>query len=153
MKTLKEKFKKPGSIYTMLIVLDTNVLVSSLIKRESKPAAIVNAILENQIELAVDQRIIEEYREVLQRPKLNINPDVADSILRFIAHSAFWVECHHIEFPKVLINDPGDLPFAEVVVCSAAEVLVTGNVKHFGFMSGFSTKVLTPQEFLAEYRK
>jgi hypothetical protein len=27
MKTKKEKFKKPGSIYTMLIVLDTNVLV------------------------------------------------------------------------------------------------------------------------------
>jgi uncharacterized protein len=137
----------------MLIVLDTNVLISALLKRESKPAAIINAILETQIELAVDQRIFEEYREVLHRPKLNIPIDLADSILRFIAFSALRVQTHPVEFPQDLINDSEDLPFAEVAVCGAAEVLVTGNVKHFTFMSGFSTKVLTPQEFLAEYLK
>ena len=137
----------------MPIVLDTNVLVSSLLKRESKPAAILNAILESQIELAIDQRIFEEYCEVLHRPKLNIPTDLADSILRFIAFSALWVQTHPVEFPQGLIKDSEDLPFAAVAVCGAAEVLVTGNVKHFAFMSGFSTKVLTPQEFLADYRK
>jgi putative PIN family toxin of toxin-antitoxin system len=137
----------------MLIVLDTNVLVSALLKRESNPAAILNAILENHIELAVDQRIFEEYREFLHRPKLNIRADVADSTLRFIAFSALWVQTHPVEFPQDLINDFGDLPFAEVAVCSSAEALVTGNVKHFTFMSGFNSKVLTQQEFLAEYRK
>jgi putative PIN family toxin of toxin-antitoxin system len=137
----------------MLIVLDTNILVLSLLKRESKPAAILNNILEAQIELAIDQRIFEEYREVLHRPKLNIRQDLADAILRFIANSAIWVQCHPVEFPPDLINDLEDLPFAEVAVCSSAEVLVTGNVKHFVFMSGLKIKVLTPQEFLAEYRK
>jgi uncharacterized protein len=105
----------------MLIVLDTNVLVSALLKRESKPAAILNAILENQIELAVDQRILEEYREVLHRPKLNIRSDVADSILRFIAFSALWVQTHPIEFPQDLINDSEDLPFLENFVSQPAE--------------------------------
>jgi predicted nucleic acid-binding protein len=39
----------------MLIVLDTNVLVSSLLKRNSNPAIILNAVLEGKIRLAIDE--------------------------------------------------------------------------------------------------
>jgi putative PIN family toxin of toxin-antitoxin system len=136
----------------MLIVLDTNVLVSSLLKRNSNPAIILNAVLEGKIRLAIDERIFEEYTQVLHRPRLNILPAQADSTLRFIAYSALWVQSQSVEFQQDLINDPGDLPFAEIAICSHAEVLITGNMKHFAFMSNSGIKVLLPQEFLADYK-
>jgi putative PIN family toxin of toxin-antitoxin system len=136
----------------MLIVLDTNVLVSSLLKRNSNPAIILNAVLEGKIRLAIDERIFEEYTQVLHRPRLNILPAQADSTLRFIAYSALWVQSQSVEFQQDLINDPGDLPFAEIAICSHAEVLITGNMKHFAFMRNSGIKVLLPQEFLADYK-
>lgn len=135
----------------MLIILDTNVLVSAMLKRNSKPALIMNAILEGKIQLAIDERIFTEYTDVLHRPKLNIPADKADAILRFIAFSALWVESQPVEFQRELINDPGDIPFAEVAICSHAEVLVTGNMKHFSFLRNASIMVLLPDEFLAQY--
>ena len=135
----------------MLIVLDTNVLVSAMLKRNSKPALIMNAILEGKIQLAIDERIFTEYTDVLHRPKLNIPSDKADAILRFIAFSALWVESQPVEFQRELINDPGDIPFAEVAVCGHAEVLITGNMKHFSFLRNASIMVLLPDEFLAQY--
>ena len=57
-----------------------------------------------------------------------------------------------MEFQQDLINGPGDLPFAEIAICSHAEVLITGNLKHFAFMSNSGIKVLLPQEFLADYK-
>ncbi len=135
----------------MLIVLDTNVLVSSMLKHNSKPALIMNAILESKIQIAIDERIFNEYTEVLHRPKLNIPVDKVDAILRFIAFSALWVLSQPVEFQRELLNDPGDIPFAEVAICSHAEVLVTGNMKHFSFLGNSRCKVLLPDEFLAQY--
>jgi putative PIN family toxin of toxin-antitoxin system len=136
----------------MLIVLDTNVLVSALLKQPSNPASVLDSVLEGQVRLAVDQRIFEEYTEVLHRPKLNIQPAHADAILRFIAQSALWVEPEPVAFQLDLVLDQDDLPFGEVAVCSRADALVSGNIKHFMFLSEFGIKVLTPQEFLSEYR-
>ncbi len=136
----------------MLIVLDTNVIVSSLLKRNSNPAIILNTALAGNIQLAIDTRIFEEYTEVLHRPRLNIPLSQADSILRFIAYSALWIRCEPVAFQQDLINDPGDLPFAEVAICSHAEVLITGNMKHFAFMPHSGSKVLLPHEFVTEYR-
>jgi len=49
------------------------------------------------------------------------------------------------------VDDPGDLPFADVVFCSGAEIIVTGNIKHFGFLRGSNILVLLPDEFLKNY--
>lgn len=49
----------------MKIVVDTNVVVSGLLKPQSNPAEILNLILSRQVVLCADSRIINEYREVL----------------------------------------------------------------------------------------
>lgn len=49
----------------MLVVLDTNVLVSGLLKAHSAPREIVRLVAYNYIQLAYDARIINEYREVM----------------------------------------------------------------------------------------
>jgi predicted nucleic acid-binding protein len=75
----------------------------------------------------------------------------ADAILWFIAFSALWGQSQPVEFHQELVNDPGDIPFAEVAICSHAEVLVTGNMRHFGFLRNTSIKGLLPEEFLTQY--
>jgi putative PIN family toxin of toxin-antitoxin system len=66
----------------MQIILDTNVLVSGLIKRNSKPEQNIDAILKGKIQLVIDERVFKEYHEVLHRPKLSIPTERADAILR-----------------------------------------------------------------------
>jgi uncharacterized protein len=83
----------------MLIVLDTNVLVSALLKPNSHPGAVLTSVLEGRVKLAVDQRIFDEYIEVLHRPRLNLQEEKADAILAFIAQSALWVQT-----PPLLID-------------------------------------------------
>jgi len=89
----------------MSIVLDTNVLVSAMLKRISKPAQILDAVLEGKIRLVVNEQIFEEYSEVLHRPKLNIPLEKADAILRFIAFSAEWVDTQPVQFNPEFIQD------------------------------------------------
>ena len=53
----------------MKIVLDTNVLVSSLLNPDGSPAKILNLILSEKIILLYDNRILNEYYDVLKREK------------------------------------------------------------------------------------
>lgn len=50
-------------------VADTNVLVSGLLWR-GNPSRIVDAILDNRLELFVSEELLRELSDVLQRPNL-----------------------------------------------------------------------------------
>ena len=64
----------------MLIVLDTNVLVSALLKRNSNPERILDLIISNQAQVALDSRILKEYVNVLARPRLGILPSSTKAV-------------------------------------------------------------------------
>ena len=55
-------------------VIDTNVIVSAVISKhlESNPAKIIRAIVQERIVPLFNDEIIEEYREVLSRPKFHL---------------------------------------------------------------------------------
>ena len=53
----------------MSIVLDTNVLVSGLLRAGSPPAAVLDLIFSRQVRLAFDEPIFAEYADVLVRPE------------------------------------------------------------------------------------
>ena len=62
--------KDDNKIYA---VIDTNVLVSTLFSSNgnSNPGIIINQVLEGNITPLVNASILQEYREVLSRPKFN----------------------------------------------------------------------------------
>ncbi|HNK59013.1 MAG TPA: putative toxin-antitoxin system toxin component, PIN family, partial [Leptospiraceae bacterium] len=68
----------------MRIVLDTNVLVSGILKPFSIPGEIVRRIGSGNLTLCFDARILAEYREVLHRPKFKIDKDDISIVLDFI---------------------------------------------------------------------
>jgi len=53
------------------VVLDTNVLVSGLLKPRSKPAKILRLILQGDMDIIISEHILSEYYEVLKREKFS----------------------------------------------------------------------------------
>lgn len=100
---IKRKSKKQENQINMPIMLDANVIVSSLIKRNSKPALMMNSLLEDKVQLVIDKHILIEYNEVLYRLQLNIPFERAKSVLQFITFSAVWVHFPAVEFDQKLI--------------------------------------------------
>lgn len=57
------------------VILDTNVLISSLIQR-SYPYLIINhCVIENSVDLCISDDLIAEYLDVINRPKFSRYPD------------------------------------------------------------------------------
>lgn len=68
------------------VVLDTNIIVSALLRAGSLPAAILDLALNGFVQLCVSEAVLAEYREVLERPRLGIGPTRArEAVLRIQA--------------------------------------------------------------------
>ncbi len=134
----------------MIIVLDTNVLVSGLLNPYGAPGEIVRLISSADMALAYDARILSEYREVLLRPKFPFEEAQIDSLLEQISCRGRVVAA------KPLLRslaDPDDDCFLEVAISGSVDFLVTGNVKHFPVKARQGVNVILPEEFLRKYRK
>jgi putative PIN family toxin of toxin-antitoxin system len=130
----------------MIIVLDTNVLVSGLIHSGNPPGQIIDRLRSGDISLVLDDRILLEYTDVLGRPyfKRYFSEFEKDIILEFIGNDS-----HRILCTKRIkgLPDPDDACFAEVAFASNVP-LVTGNLKHFPPSQCQGLKILTPAECL-----
>ena len=112
----------------MNIVLDTNVLVSALWSADSKPAAILNQILSGRFRVCYDHRILEEYYNVLRRPKFGFSQWEVSWLLDFIRANGISVIPQPLS--DVPFADESDRKFLEVAKFCFAP-LITGNMKHY----------------------
>ena len=128
----------------MRVVLDTNILVSALLKHQSIPGQILNNLLLGEFTLLVDHRILEEYREVLRRPKLKIDEVLVDEVMAYIDRFGEFIVAAPL---SLKVKDRDDLPFMEVALSGKADVLVTGNIKDYAKVPD-DLKVVTPNQFL-----
>ncbi|MEI6168894.1 MAG: putative toxin-antitoxin system toxin component, PIN family [bacterium] len=130
------------------IVLDTSVLVSGMINAFGAPGRIIDLVREGNIELIVDDRLLAEYTDVLNRPKFRtyFNAHDVRDILIFLEQNAHYVvsTIHVTNLP-----DPDDTPFLEVAL-SAGVPLVTGNMDDFPSKLCRTADVLTPARFLEQ---
>jgi putative PIN family toxin of toxin-antitoxin system len=109
-------------------VLDTNVLVSGLLSPSGPPGRLVDVLLGRRLRLAFDDRIEAEYREVLARPRLGIEPIRRDA---FLAILQFQEHVIGLPWPHQVPPDEDDVVFLEVAARTAARTVVTGNLRHF----------------------
>lgn len=111
----------------MMVVLDTNVLVSALWSKNGAPARVVSMALSGKLVPCYDYRILCEYREVLQRPRFGFTSGEVNSLLDWIESYGHSVIAEPVED---MFIDEADKKFYEVAkFCGAA--LITGNLKHF----------------------
>lgn len=128
----------------MRVVLDTNVLVSGLLSESGVPGWIVDLVLSGELEPAVDERVLGEYREVLARPELELPQDEVRTLLAALERLS--VRRTPSPWPHPL-PDPDDEPFLAVAAAAEA-VLVTGNLRHFPETAREGVQVLSPREML-----
>ena len=130
----------------MIIVLDTNVLVSGLLSPFGPPARVVDQVVSTTVQVAFDDRIMAEYSEVLQRPKFSFDPADVKALIEHIELVGIHVSAAPLNPNR--LPDASDLPFAEVAVTAGVDVLVTGNKDHFEFLEDHNVPVVSPSEFL-----
>lgn len=130
----------------MIVVLDTNDLVSGLMSPVNPPGRIIDCLRAGDISLAIDDRIITEYSAVLGRDYFRkyFSEAEKDLILDFIVHDSIRVLCTQAVQG---LPDPDDACFLEVALASKAP-LVTGNEKHFPLHERYGVEVYTPAAFL-----
>jgi putative PIN family toxin of toxin-antitoxin system len=127
------------------IVLDTNVLVSALLRPVSIPGRIVDLVLAEQVRLAFDHRIFSEYQSVLFRPEFPFSSDHVSALLEFVWRAGEMVDATPL---PIHLPDPDDVMFIEVAVSALASALVTGNLKHFPASQRQGVRVLAPRDWL-----
>jgi len=133
----------------MMIVLDTHVIVSGILRPFSKAASILRLVTDGTVQLAYDLRLLSEYRDVLSRPKFNITKENVEAFLTPVEQEGFLVSGKPLE---IHLPDPDDEPFLEVALAGRVEAMVTGNKRHFPKKDYQGVKILSPAEFLEETR-
>ena len=112
----------------MIAVIDTNILVSALWKPVSNASLLISNVISGNIKPCYDYRIIEEYRDVLNRPKFHFSGIQVEYLLDVFIQDGISVIPKPI--PDARIIDEDDRAFYEVAkFCNAP--LVTGNIRHF----------------------
>jgi len=129
----------------MIIVLDTNVIVSGILRPYSKAASILRLVATGAITLAYDLRIFSEYRDVLNRPKFTFAKEDIDAFLDQVEKEGVVVSVMPLKFR---LPDPEDESFLEVALAGKAKAIVTGNKRHFPKKECEGTRILSPAEFL-----
>lgn len=123
------------------VVIDTNILVSALLTPSGRPARVLDHVLNGNVILCYDSRIIAEYQEVLLRAKFEFDKRAVKQVIDFLIRSGISI------VPAPILDtfeDEDDKVFYEVAK-SARAYLVTGNKKHFPKDS----IIFAPQEFLS----
>ena len=127
----------------MLVVIDTNILVSAFWSKQGNPSKIIGLVQNRVITPCYDYRILAEYKEVLMRSKFKFEMWEVCDLLAQIQHDGLSVSAKTLD---VVFVDEEDIKFYEVAKqCSAA--LITGNIKHFPN----EDFILTPAQFLGLY--
>ena len=128
---------------TMLAVIDTNILVSALWSKGGAPARILSMVIGGELVPCYDYRILNEYREVLLRPKFKFSSGEVGALLDWIGHIGLSVVAEPLD---TSFTDEADKKFYEEAKFCGAK-LITGNIKHFPK----DEDVVTVSEFLEQY--
>lgn len=125
-------------------VIDTNVLVSAMLKEGSAPWQVVREALEGCITPLINGEILSEYGEVLSRKKFGFPEAAVAKLVTELPKRAILL---NTQPTNEALPDPDDAVFYEVVMAAQDKenaYLVTGNLKHYPVKSF----IVTPREML-----
>ena len=134
------------------IVIDTNVIVSSLIQHGYPNLIVKDLFIEQKFQLCISNELLAEYYEVLARPKFSKFQDF------FIRAKALIVEIetkatkYNPIITLDLISDNKDNMVLELADECLADFIITGNTTDFTFPTYKQTKIVAPKEYWDNYQ-
>ncbi|MCC7166481.1 MAG: putative toxin-antitoxin system toxin component, PIN family [Rhodospirillales bacterium] len=127
----------------MIVVLDCNVVVSACLSD-----GFVRHVLRHILavhEMVISMAIIDEYNQVARYPKF------APAFLAVMQETIGAIEGRaHLVEPKpstMMLPDPADLPYVEAALAGEADLLITGNARHFPDGRYGRTRIVSVREF------
>lgn len=136
----------------MLVVLDTNVLVSGLRSRNGASFRLLSLVDSGAYNFALSVPLVLEYEDALTRDTsktLLSQTDIAD-FLDFLCLAGTQQPIFYLWRP--LLRDPKDDHVAELAVAAGCDAIVTFNLKDFKPISRFGIQLFTPGEFLRKLK-
>ena len=127
------------------LVVDTNILVSALLKPAGMQRTTLLLAFTKPARLYVSRPILEEYREVLARPELGIRKGIRLQMLQLVKTHGHLIE------PRGRLEactDQDDNKFLECADAAGADYLISGNRRHFP-AQWKKTKVVSSHEFVS----
>jgi putative PIN family toxin of toxin-antitoxin system len=125
-------------------VIDTNVIVSSMLKHDSIPGKILDYVFNKTIVPLVDSEILNEYSEVLLRNKFGFNNEDIQNLINILKKNSITIER---EQSLEEFIDEDDIVFYEIVMSARNTMdafLITGNIKHYPIKN----YVVTPRQMI-----
>lgn len=134
------------------VVIDTNVLIASIIGQGGFPSRIFDElVLTGVVKIGLSAAVLEEYEEVTGREKFKKYPNfVAKAQALIVTLKSIAVFAEPTERIQIL-PDTDDDKFLELAIAAEASYLVTGNTKDFPMKEFRGIKICTPKEFYEYY--
>jgi putative PIN family toxin of toxin-antitoxin system len=144
------------NIMKLKLLLDTNVLVSSLSSRLGASFALLQAVAQQRVDFVASATLWLEYESVLKRPEISkmhgLSISEMDDFLNGLARLVIPVELHFTWRPQ--LRDPGDEMVLEAAVNGQVDALVTHNLADFEIAkTRFSLNIWTPANALRQLEK
>ncbi len=132
----------------MRVVVDTNVVVSAILRDRNPENAILHLVESPECEWLASDEILAEYREVMRRPRFGLSPEIlARWDERFRKAIAVWPLKVPVDFPR----DQKDAKFLACLLASNADFLLTGD-RDFEEAKPFPTvKIISVGRFVSEF--
>ncbi len=131
------------------IVIDTNVIISSLRSQYGSSYKLLTLLGSDKYELYLSVAIVLEYESVSKRIASEIDFSVSDidAIIDYICSIGKLEK--HISLLRPMLNDPNDDMILELAV-QAHCAIITYNKNDFKAAAKLGVSVLTPKEFLQQ---
>jgi uncharacterized protein len=142
------KLKRTGM---QKIILDTNVIVSSLIQK-NYPNLIVDHCIDGNAIICISNAVLEEYLEVLGRPKFSKFADFKANADFLIASPSDASETYEPKDNLEIIKDDPDNRLLELAKISEADFIITGHTNDFTMKIFDKTRIVSPKEYWEEFK-
>jgi len=130
----------------MRVVLDTNILVSSALGGALE--LILDKWSDDAFIVIVTTDILDEYFEVINRPKFRLKQETIDKIIRYIYQFAEIIV--PTETVQVIKADPTDNKFLEAALFGEADYIVSGDSHLLELKTFRGIPILSAREFIEQ---
>jgi hypothetical protein len=134
----------------MRVVIDTNIFVSSFFG--GKPRKIIDLWKTGKITLCLSNAILDEYIDVLRRVGLR-EEDELEELLSLFSRGLNLLFTTKTPKIRIIKNDPDDDKFIECAVALEAHTVITGDREVLTIKEYMGIRIVTPQQFLENYRE
>ena len=134
------------------VIIDTNVIVSSLIQKSYPYKIVFDLFIEDRFSLCISQELMAEYYAVLERPKFAQFHEFAVKAKLVLANIELKAMYYKPHITLDLISDKDDNKILELADECAADYIITGNTSDFTFPNFRQAKILTPKDYWENYK-